>query len=55
MLNLAFLFFTIAIITAVMTLSGAVSTAVGIPQIVFLLFVVLFALSLILGRRDLHR
>ncbi len=55
MLNWAITFLVIALIAALFGFGGIVSAAVGIAKILFFIFVVLFAISLIMslvsGRR----
>ena len=53
MLNLAVLFFVIAILVAVVGFAGIASISLGMVQMLFLIFVVLFIVSLIIGRRGL--
>jgi uncharacterized membrane protein YtjA (UPF0391 family) len=51
MLRWAVVFLIIAIIAAIFGFGGIVGTAVGIAKILFAIFLVLFLVSLILGRR----
>lgn len=55
MLNLAVLFFVVAIIAAIFGFGTVAGAAAGAAQFVFMVFVVLFIVSLILGRRNLSR
>lgn len=47
MLNFAILFFAVALISAVFGFSGIASASVGIAQILFFIFIVLFAVTLV--------
>ena len=49
MLHWAVIFFVISIVSALFGFGGIASSAVGIAKILFFIFVVLFAVSLILG------
>ncbi|MGB3665478.1 MAG: DUF1328 domain-containing protein [Bermanella sp.] len=49
MLHWAVIFFVISIVAALFGFGGIASSAVGIAKILFFIFVVLFAVSLILG------
>ncbi|TAK89885.1 MAG: DUF1328 domain-containing protein [Burkholderiaceae bacterium] len=49
MLNYAAVFFVIALIAAVFGFTGIAAGAVGIAKVLFFVFVVLFAISLIYG------
>ena len=51
MLSWAITFLVIALIAAVLGFGGLAGTAVGIAKILFFVFIVLFVISLILGRR----
>ena len=51
MLSWAITFLVIAIIAAVLGFGGLAGTAVGFAKILFFVFLVLFVLSLIFGRR----
>ena len=51
MLSWAVVFLIIALIAAVFGFTGIVGTAVGIAKILFAVFLVLFLISLIVGRR----
>lgn len=49
MLHWAVIFFVISIVAALFGFGGIASSAVGIAKILFFIFLVLFAVSLILG------
>lgn len=49
MLSWALIFFVVAIIAAVFGFGGIASASAGIAQILFFIFLVLFAVSLIMG------
>ena len=51
MLNWAITFFVVAIIAAVLGFTSIAGPAIGIAKILFLVFLVLAAVSLIFGRR----
>jgi uncharacterized membrane protein YtjA (UPF0391 family) len=51
MLNWTLTFLIIALIAAALGFGGIAGTAVGIAKILFFVFIVLFILSLIFGRR----
>jgi len=51
MLRFAIIFFIIAIIAAVFGFGGISAEAEGIAKILFFIFLVLFVISLIFGRR----
>jgi len=51
MLSWAITFLVIALIAAVLGFGGIAGTAVGIAKIVFAVFLILFVVSLIMGRR----
>ena len=51
MLSWAITFLIIALIAAVLGFGGLAGTAIGIAKIIFFVFIVLFAISLIMGRR----
>lgn len=51
MLSWSITFLIIAIIAAVLGFGGIAGTAVGIAKLLFFIFIVLFILSLIFGRR----
>ena len=51
MLSWAITFLVIALIAAVLGFGGIAGTAVGIAKILFFVFLVMFALTLVLGRR----
>ena len=51
MLSWALTFLIIALIAAVLGFGGIAGTAVGIAKILFFVFLILFIVSLILGRR----
>lgn len=50
MLNWALTFFVVALIAAVLGFGGIAGTATGIAKMLFLLFIVLFLVSLIVPR-----
>jgi uncharacterized membrane protein YtjA (UPF0391 family) len=49
MLSLAITFLVIALIAAVLVFGGIAGTATGIAKVLFLVFIVLFLVSLIFG------
>ncbi len=49
MLSWALIFFVVAIIAAVFGFGGIASASAGIAQILFFVFLVLFAISLVMG------
>lgn len=49
MLNWAIVFLVIALIAAVLGFGGLAGTAVGIAKLLFFVFIVLFAISLIMS------
>ncbi|WP_319577854.1 DUF1328 domain-containing protein [uncultured Desulfobacter sp.] len=51
MLSWSMLFLVVAIIAGVLGFGGLAGTAIGIAKILFGLFLILFVVSLILGRR----
>lgn len=51
MLGWAVFFLIVALIAAVFGFGGIVSAATGIAQILFVLFLILFVLALLFGRR----
>ena len=51
MLRWSITFFIVALIAAVLGFGGLAGTAVGIAKILFYVFLVLFVVSLILGKR----
>lgn len=51
MLNWAITFLVIALIAALLGFGGIAGTAVGFAKILFFVFLVLFIVSLIMGRR----
>lgn len=51
MLSWAITFLIIAIIAAILGFGGVAGTAVGIAKILFFVFLVLFVISLLMGRR----
>ena len=51
MLNWAVTFFIIALVAAVLGFGGIAGSAIGIAKILFLVFLILAAVSFILGRR----
>jgi len=51
MLSWALLFFVVALIAAALGFGGIAGTAVGIAKVLFFVFLVLFILSVIFGRR----
>jgi uncharacterized membrane protein YtjA (UPF0391 family) len=53
MLYYSLVFFIVAIIAGLLGFGGIAGAATGIAQILFFVFVVLFVLSLIFGRRRL--
>jgi uncharacterized membrane protein YtjA (UPF0391 family) len=53
MLHYAVVFLVIAIIAAVLGFGGLAGTAVGIAKILFFVFLILFVLSLIFGRKKI--
>ena len=54
MLGWALLFLIFALIAAAFGFSGIAGTAAGFAQALFVLFLVLFAVSLLLGRRPVE-
>jgi uncharacterized membrane protein YtjA (UPF0391 family) len=52
MLSWAITFLIIAIIAAILGFGGVAGTAVGIAKILFFVFLVLFVVSLLMGRRS---
>ena len=52
MLSWAITFLIIALIAAVLGFGGIAGAAVGLAKIIFFVFLVLFAVSLIFGRRS---
>lgn len=54
MLSWALLFFVIAIVAAVFGFGGLAGTASWIAQLLFFIFLVLFIVSLVFGRRPLR-
>ena len=51
MLNWAVTFLVIALIAAVLGFGGIAGTAVGIAKILFFVFLILFVISFLMGRR----
>jgi uncharacterized membrane protein YtjA (UPF0391 family) len=51
MLNYALLFLVVALVAAVFGFGGVYVAAAGIAKILFFLFLVLFLVSLVMGRR----
>ena len=51
MLNYALLFLVIALVAAVFGFGGVYAAAAGIAKVLFFLFLVLFLVSLVMGRR----
>jgi uncharacterized membrane protein YtjA (UPF0391 family) len=51
MLYYTWIFLVIAIIAAIFGFGGIVATATGIAKVLFFIFIVLFVISLITGRR----
>ena len=51
MLNWAITFLVIALIAAVLGFGGIAGTAVGLAKILFFVFIVLFIISFLMGRR----
>lgn len=51
MLNWAITFLVIALIAALLGFGGIAGTAVGFAKILFFVFLVLFVVSLVMGRR----
>lgn len=51
MLSWAITFLVIAIIAAVLGFGGIAGTAVGIAKILFFVFLILFVVALLMGRR----
>lgn len=51
MLSWSVMFLIIALIAAVLGFGGIAGTAVGIAKVLFFIFIVLFLVSLIFGRR----
>ncbi|MCM8528523.1 MAG: DUF1328 domain-containing protein [Lentisphaeraceae bacterium] len=54
MLNWAVTFFIIAIIAAIFGFGGIVSAATGIAKVLFFLFIVMFIISLLTGRKKIE-
>ncbi|MBW7456459.1 DUF1328 domain-containing protein [Paenibacillus sepulcri] len=52
MLRYAAIFFIVAIIAAIFGFGGIVESAAGIAKVLFFIFIVLFVISLITGRRN---
>ena len=52
MLSWAITFLIIAIIAAILGFGGVAGTAVGIAKILFFVFLALFVISLLMGRRS---
>ncbi|THF83505.1 DUF1328 domain-containing protein [Cohnella fermenti] len=52
MLYWAFVFLLIAIVAAVFGFGGIVAAAAGIAKVLFFVFIVLFVIGLIFGRRS---
>ncbi|RXZ84298.1 DUF1328 domain-containing protein [Paenibacillaceae bacterium] len=52
MLRWAVIFFIIAIVAAIFGFGGIVSAATGIAKVLFFVFLILFLISLITGRRN---
>ena len=52
MLSWAITFLIVALIAAVLGFGGIAGTAVGLAKIIFFVFLVLFAVSLVFGRRS---
>ena len=52
MLNWSITFFILAIVAAIFGFGGIAAEAVGIAKILFLVFLVLFLVSLVTGRRS---
>ncbi|GGD94516.1 hypothetical protein GCM10010911_61490 [Paenibacillus nasutitermitis] len=52
MLRYAAIFFIIAIIAAIFGFGGIVESAAGIAKVLFFIFIVLFVISLITGRKN---
>lgn len=52
MLNYSILFLVIALIAAALGFTGIAGSAVGIAKILFAVFIILFIVSLIFGRRN---
>lgn len=51
MLRWSIIFFVVALIAAILGFGGIAGTAVGIAKIFFFVFLVLFVVSLIMGRK----
>lgn len=51
MINLAIFFLVIALVAAVLGFTSVAGTAISAAKIVFFVFLILFAMSLIAGRR----
>lgn len=51
MLGWAFMFFVLAIFSAIFGFLGIASALAGIAKVLFVLFIILFVASLILGRK----
>ena len=52
MLSWAITFLVIALIAAVLGFGGLAGTAIGIAKIIFFVFIVLFIISFLMGRRS---
>ena len=52
MINWAITFLVIALIAAVLGFGGIAGTAVGLAKILFFVFIVLFIVSYLMGRRS---
>ena len=52
MLSWAITFLVIALIAAVLGFGGLAGTAVGIAKIIFAVFIILFIISFLMGRRS---
>jgi Protein of unknown function (DUF1328). len=51
MLNYSWMFLVIAIIAAVLGFGGIAAASAGIAKVLFFIFLAIFAVSLLLGRR----
>jgi uncharacterized membrane protein YtjA (UPF0391 family) len=51
MLHYALIFFVVALIAAVLGFGGIAGAAAGIAKILFFVFLILFVVSLVMGRR----
>lgn len=51
MLHYALIFFVVALIAAVLGFGGLAGAAAGIAKILFFVFLILFVVSLVMGRR----